>query len=216
MYSAELRLSTGGDAARDVAIVRRPFGIRRLGVQGPSIYLDAKRFVVRGVRLDSPTAEDLNAARRAASALYIDEATDALLLEASEAGVLLVVRLGQKPPQNAVTAELDRIGRWPAVAIAVIDADVPAGKELRLAARNTLLAQACTTAAAAAELKPWADVLWCEIAQSVSPIDHSAARLPVIVYRPMLETETISHRRESCDRLQADLAPLGDFTGFFT
>jgi hypothetical protein len=220
MYSAELRLETpdvlGEETATVPAVVRRPFGIRRLGVHGTSIYLDAKRFVFRGVHVDTPKIEDLTAAREAASALYIEAASDAFLQEASEEGVLLVVRVGKKTPQDKLISELTRIGRWPAVAVVVLNDDVPAGKELRLAVRNTLLAQRFTDAATAAEPRPWADLLWCEIAQSESPIGHAPASLPLVVYRSLSETGTIAQRRKSCDRLQADLVPLGDFAGYFT
>ena len=215
IYSAEVRLSTAGDAGCDLAMVRRPLGIRRLGIEGTSIYLDAKRSVLRGVHVDAPRTEDLKAAREAASALYVENANDAIIREASEVGVLLAVRLG-KTPKDKVIAELARMGRSPAVAIVVLNDDVPAGKELRLAARNTLLAQRLTTDAASdpASIAPWAHVLWWEISTAESIV--RPPHMPVVVYRAAAQAASIAQRRRLCDQLQADTAPLADFAGYFT
>ncbi len=221
MYSAELQL--GGANANErmtslaPTVARQPFGIRRLGVQGSSIYLDAKRHVLRGVRLRTATMDDLPAARQAASALYVDEPGDELLREASQEGVLLAVRLQCRAKPDQLLAELARIGRWPAVAMVVLDGEIPAGKELRLAARNTLLAQRMEHCfAPAAELRPWANLLWYELGPDESIEALRPTKQPLIVFRPQPDSEDIARRRKNCDRLQADLAPLGDFAGYFT
>ena len=221
MYSAELRLS-GADAAENglapaPAVVRRPFGIRRLGVHRTSIYLDAKRFVFRGVHLDAPKIEDLKAAREATSALYLEKPSDAFLQEASEEGVFLAVHFGKKTSQDKLIAELARIAKWPAMAIAVLNHDVLAGKELRLAARTMLLAQRITGAdASATSLSSWAHLLWCVAGREEAAIISPPRILPVIVCRPAAEAATIAERRRNCDHLQADLVPLGDFAGYLT
>ncbi|MEX2142064.1 MAG: hypothetical protein WD894_22550 [Pirellulales bacterium] len=221
MYSVELRLAGAVAAENEIApappAMRRPFGIRRLGVHGTSIYLDAKRFVLRGVHLDAPKIEDLKAAREAASALYIEEPSEAFLQEASEEGVLLVVRLGEMGAQGKLAMELARLGRWPAVAIAVLNDEVPAGKEIRLSARSMLLAQRLNSGAATppASIAPWAHVLWWEIGPTESAIVQPP-HMPVVAYRPTAEPAAIAQRRRNCDHLQADLAPLGDFAGYFT
>lgn len=216
MYRVTVRLSNTSGALTTIAN-ERPFGIRRLGVQGTSIYLDAKRFVLRGIQLDSPNVGDLKAAREAASALYLDDPNDVILEEASEEGVLLAVRLGDNTAEEKLIAEVARVGRWPAVAVVVLDGDVPACKDLQRAARNTLLAQRVTSGElSATSLRPWADLLWWEVSRVEAAIVCPSHNLPLIVYRPAAEAATIAERRLNCDRLQAELAPLGDFAGYFT
>jgi hypothetical protein len=211
LYSAKLRVVTkdatvGNERAEFVG----RFGIRRIGVHGASLYFDAKRFVFRGVRLDSADLEDLSTAKETASALLVTEPTDDFLDEASDEGVLLAVKFHASAP----TDELARLGRWPCVAIAVIDGETATGKELRLAARNTLLAQNLAGIHSLSAPALWAHLLWWQIDAGKVPARTPAQDLPIIVYRPAFENATIEESRRACDRLQAELAPLGDFAGY--
>jgi hypothetical protein len=214
LYTAELRVVAGEAGAGHESRQRhvRPIGIRRLGVQGKSLYLDAKRLVLRGVRIDAAAIDDLIAAKQAASALFVTDPNDSFLQEASEKGVLLVVELHT----SQLTTELSRLSRWPAVSVVVLPGDVPAGKDLRLVARNTLLAQESNAAHESTELAPWAHLLWWRIESRTQFADLPARNLPIIAYRPISKNATIELGRRACDRLQADLAPLGDFAGYFT
>ena len=219
MYSAELRLSTadtGRNATVEPTVVQRPFGIRRLGVQGDSIYLDAKRFVMRGVRHDAPTIEEIKAAREAASALYIELANDQTLQAASEEGVLLAVRIANTGTQDNLITELSSVGRWPATAVVVLDPEPAAGKGLRLAARNTLLAQRFIAAEiSTATISPWAHLVWRELEPGQVPTGRLPHDLPVVVFCPDSDQAGILEKRRNCDHLQAHLAPLADFAGYF-
>ena len=91
---------------------------------------------------------------------------------------------------------------------------MPAGKELRLAARNTLLAQRFARADAAKQPVPWAHLLWWEIDASEAPTALPPHDIPIIVYRPDSKNATIDESRRACDRLQADVASLGDLSGY--
>jgi hypothetical protein len=206
MYSAELH-ATQQD--KTIAAIKRPFGIRRLGVQGTSLFLGARRFVLRGVRSDAPHLEDLPLAREAGSALFVADPSDQFLQEASEEGVWLAVELRS----SQRSAELAHLGRWPGVAIVVLDGDVPAGKELRQGARNTLLAQRIAAGTSFARAS-WAHLLWWQIDATTIPAAATAHNLPIIAYRRTANNATINEARRACDRLQADLAPLGDFAGY--
>jgi hypothetical protein len=209
MYSLELRAVQGDET---IAAVKRPFGIRRLGVHGKSLYLDAKRFVLRGVRIDPAAIDDLKTAKHTASALFVSNPSDEFLQEASKEGVLLAVEL----QASQFTNELSRLGRWPAVAVVFLDTARPAGKELRLAARNTLLAQNLAAADTPVAPSAWAHLLWWQVDADKTPAAAPSHNLPIIAYRPTSKNATIEERRRACDRLQADLAPLGDFAGYFT
>lgn len=209
LYAVEVRAVQGD---KTIAAISRPFGIRRLGVHGKSLYLDAKRFVLRGVRIHPVATQDLTAARRAASALFVTDPTDRFLQEASEEGVLLAVELHASQP----AVELSRLGRWPAVAVVVLDGDSAAGNELRLSARNTLLAQNVAAADTPVAPSAWAHLLWWQLDADKTPPPAPSHDMPIIAYRPTSENATIEESRRACDRLQADLAPLGDFAGYVT
>ena len=209
LYSAELRVAAGDDTT---ATIQTPLGIRRLGIHGASVYLDANRFVLRGVRVDPAAIDDLIAAKQAASALFVTDPSDQFLREASEEGVLLAVELHT----GQLAAELARLSRWPAVAVVVLDGSLPAGKEHRLAARNILLARSVTTADLHLTPAPWAHLLWWQIDAANAPTAAPSLHLPIIAYRRTSKNTTIELGRRGCDRLQADLAPLGDFAGYFT
>jgi hypothetical protein len=220
MYTAELRMETRERIpARSVSeepntlnrIAPRAFGIRRLGVQRNSIYLDAKRFVLRGVRRDAAEICNLPAARDSASALYISDPSDDFLRGASKTGVLLAVDLTVR--NLDVLAELVRLARWPAVAVVVLDDAASTASQMCAAARNSLLAQRIT--ARTTDVQSWARIAWCEIGSS-GAVPPTLRDLPIIVYRPAAQNTTIEEARRQCDRLQADLADLGDFAGYFT
>jgi hypothetical protein len=220
LYKAELRITAGEEPDGDITVAAgRAFGIRRLGVEKASIYLDARRFVPRGVFRECVGVADLKRARDTASALYVSDPSEDVLQEASEDGVLLAVRL--RAPDNAtrdrvavLQSELARIGRCPAVAVVVLDGDITAGPELRAAARGMLLAQHVTSAGAYFAPAPWAHLLWWPIDEQ-TPAGTPSHDLPILVYRPARENATIEESRRACDRLQAELATLGDFAGYF-
>jgi hypothetical protein len=222
LYKAELRAVGGEKPENDIAVAatRREFGIRRLGVEKSSIQLDARRYVPRGVFRRAIGVADLKEARETASALYLVDVWDEVLQEASEEGVMMAIRL--QSPKSAGTnrvarlqSELTRLGRWPSVAIVVLDGDIAAGKELRLAARGTLLAQQCTSSDSFSAPAPWAHLLWWQVEDQISA-RKPTHDVPIVVYLSAPEKATIEEGRRACDRLQAELAPLGDFAGYFT
>jgi hypothetical protein len=208
IYSLKLRAILGDET---IVAIRQPLGIRRLGIQGTSLFLDAKRFVLRGVRREAPRLADLALAREAASALFVADPSDQFLKEASEEGVWLAVELRS----GQLTAEIARVGRWPAVAVVVLDCNLSASKELRQAARNTLFAENVVVSGPAFKPAPWSHLLWCPIGNGATPA-VVYGDMPIIAYRPTSENATIELGRRACDRLQADLATLGDYAGYFT
>ncbi len=145
-------------AERDDYTLDRPFGIRRLGAIGRSLYLDGKRWVARGACVDRATESDLLAARDASAALMLPAPGDAFCVEASRLGVPLFVCLRgdghvaaslQDAPsesrrdsstcQSQLATEIRRLAQWPAVFAIILDRTIEVSDEA-LAARNTLLA----------------------------------------------------------------------------
>ncbi len=223
MYSAELRIVSGDAGSSSVPLLeRRPVAIRRLGVRDASIYLDAKRFVLRGLRRPGAAIEELKDARSAGTALYVDHASNDFLREASEEGVPLVLNLQSRRQPAAgsddltrVSADLARVGRWPAVAIVVLDGGLPVGRELRQLARNTLLAHNITNGQPD-RLAPWAHLFWWPTEIELRSAITLPNTVPIVAFRDGGACATIEEGRLRCDRLQADLASFGDFAGYFT
>jgi hypothetical protein len=96
----------------------------------------------------------------------------------------------------------------------VLHADLPQSADLRAAARNTLFAQRIVDDQPL-RTAPWAKCIVWQIDKHM-PQRPPDTDLPVIVYRPGNPDATINEARAACDQLQADLAPLGDFAGYFT
>jgi hypothetical protein len=221
LYKVELRAVAGEKPDGVITVAAgRLFGIRRLGVEKASIRLDARRFVPRGVYRECVGIADLKQARETTSALFVVDPSEDVLKEASEDGVLLAVRLRApdsftKGRVGLLQSELARLGRCPAVAVVVLDGDVAAGNELRLTARGTLLAQHVASADSLFDPAPWAHLFWWQIDAGTAPAETPPQDMPIIVYRPAPENATIEEGRSACDRLQAELAPVGDFAGYF-
>ena len=77
---------------RDDYTIDRPFGIRRLGTIGRSLYLDGNRWVARGVCVDQATDDGSpRRPRLLQPALMLPAPDDAFCLEASRLGVPLFV-----------------------------------------------------------------------------------------------------------------------------
>lgn len=186
-------------------------GIRRLGVRGRSLILDNSRWVVRGVRLERIAADDLVVARETGSAIFAPPVDDAIYFEASRFGVPLVIDLSDRPVD---IGEVRRAGTWPAVFAIVFDPQAEIGPDVRAAARNVLFALAPGQ-------WPGVQPTWAQIVLVDLPPDSSAniaaSDLPIIVRRrtSAAENATLATARAACDRLQYDLAPHGDFAGYF-
>ena len=192
----------------------RLLGLRRLGVMGQSIYLDQQRFVFRGVSLPRMKPNDYLIARDSGTAICLRNASEAVCGSASQHGVLLVADGTSLQDAQQVRREVARLARWPSVAIIILDDQIAIGSDLRRLARNTLFAQRCRGTESFIEC-PWAHVVWWEIDTIDSNLQPPTANLTIIVYHRGEAHATIQDGRAACDRLQAQVADLGDFAGYF-
>ena len=154
--------------------------------------------------------------------LRVPSPDDAFCLEASHLGVPLFVDLdcdeaapSRNPPPRPMAGRLRDHPRSLA----------PDRAEHRAAARNTLFAVTWprlseTRAASLGETRPRAVPDWAQLAIcSAVSIDFFAAairdcQLPVIAVRQISPNASIPQARAACDRLQFDLAPIGQFAGY--
>jgi hypothetical protein len=124
-----------------------------------------------------------------------------------------------------LAAELTRLSRWAAVGIAVVAQGTDVSDAVRAAAPNLLFAQ---RAADFKSARPWAQLILADAASDPSPSGRGQGEgapdqlamlaknspLPILAQRRLPEPQSLNAARAACDRLQADLAPLGDFAGY--
>lgn len=84
LYRANLELRCRGEL---LASEERIYGIRRLGVRGKSFYWEGKRWVMRGVCLDSIDCKTVEDWRETGTAMFVENAPEELLSEASKTGI---------------------------------------------------------------------------------------------------------------------------------
>jgi hypothetical protein len=203
VYRAEIELREGG---RELARVARPFGIRPLGAAGQKLVYTGKGWVLRAVSLDELTNVDLSQFRDADTAMFIRNPDDALCEAASRSGVLLVAAL-----DDAEIPAIRRFTRWPAVGFLALRRSQAV--EPRQVGHNALVAQRIS-AGEPVSAAAWANCLIREVSPGDGSNSIAESRLPVIVHRPAGALDSVAAGRAACDRLQHELAPLGQFAGY--
>jgi hypothetical protein len=208
-YDLRLQLRMSDGTQRE-EILRA--GIRRLYCEGRNLRLESKRIVLRGLRYNSPTENDLKLARECETALLVSNPTTELCLAASRLGVPLVVDLsGRESIDQEILHELD----WsPAVMLVLMDL-----KQLSRRAIESARPRQCFVAAFADGEMQEPDVKCDAFAVQLASGEHPPAwmatcKKPVIAIRKDAESKIIT-ARAGCDRLQAELAPEFDLAGYF-
>lgn len=210
VYQVRVELHRGAEL---VQVAERVLGIRPLGVHGSRLALAGKGWVLRGLWGEGLTTEGWFAAEDPTAAVIVSRPDDALCAEASRRGLWLVAVVEGIEGAADVTAELARLARWPAVALAIVAAAGPLEFDVRRRARNLLLGQLVDDAAA--EPASWADVL---VARGAAPDTLAALAAgrdrPVVAWRPESAGPDFAAARAAIDRLQRDLAGRSDFAGY--
>jgi hypothetical protein len=211
LYDVRVELRRDGEL---VDLVERPLAIRALVPRGRDLFLGAKRWVIRGARQSAAPDSPLSAWCEAGAAMLVDNLDEKLADEAARLGVPLVAMIRAKST-DSVTAELQRLARFPAVIIAAIDAAADLPGDIGLAAIDIRRAAYCRAEAVPPALPVWACMLLCESADAGAIARAAAGRdYPVIALRPIGQAVDIAIARAACDKLQADLAPQVDLAGY--
>jgi len=209
LYRARVELRQGAriSSQREIA-----FGIRPLGVQGRSLVFAGQRWVLRGVFQSEAPGVDLAAWHDAGAAMRATDPDDELCEAASRIGVLIVADLSRA--QNGIESRLLRLSRWPAVGFAILPANVAVTAEVRRAAANMLLAYEVDALRSSAD-RANADVLLVNADEPQRFADLVRdAKQPAVAVRPAGRQADVAAPRKLCDRLQRDLAQIGDFAGY--
>jgi hypothetical protein len=211
IYDVTVNLLRGTEI---IATERRQIGLRSLGIRGRSLFLNGKRWVLRGVWTSSTTAISPQEWHEVGAVYASDNLRSDRLTLASECGALTMARVAEPP--GLMDPVLRSVARFPAVAIALIEERIqlPADFRKSSVAPNLIFAQKIDLFRPWS-LQPWADLLVVNaekpelIAEAMS-----VGEIPIIAYRRCRPPVELVTARAACDELQRDLAPLGQFAGY--
>lgn len=221
LYDVEVELRRGGEV---IASAKRTVGFRGVGRRGRSLFRQGKRWVPRGMRVDSVVADERGNIElwRAAPAVMVgDRPSDWVCLAASQTGVWVVADLcgvgiedrGSRVEritgmhEDCIERELFRLSRHAAVFLAVLPKGMTVTRAMRAAAPNLLLAERDGDGGNCAWI--CAEEL-TEGRTTLNSLDY-----PLVIERRLSVMMELAAARAECDRLQRDLAGIGDFAGYF-
>jgi len=214
LYSVTLELH---DSGKLIETQSREFGIRPLAARGRNLMFNGQRWVLRGLWREGPT-RPLSDWHAADTAMVARDPDESLCTNASRIGVLLVAQTSASG--EALAVEIRRLAKWPAIGLIIIDPNQLGANErgqancLRCLAPNMLFAQRM---AAGNSIVPqaWADLAFCEIdLMEDLGSQMSATTLPIVAAITSKPHASVAAGRAQSDRLQRDLAHIGDFSGY--
>jgi hypothetical protein len=209
LYRAEVELRRGSEV---LEADERTFGIRPLGVRARSLAWEGRPWVLRAADQCELPEYTLQEWRAADLAVLVENPNDELCQEASRLGTVLVADLSTA--MNDLARELQRLARWPAVAVALLSAGSTLPSKIHDAAKNLLLAEHRGQGTQGTP-SAWADLVVCDDDSIDEFVERTAGlSLPVIAQRLTGWSDTLDDARRHCDRLQRDLAGRGDFAGY--
>jgi Glycosyl hydrolases family 2 len=183
------------------------FGIRRFGVRERGFRLGARAWVMRGV-YGEPTGNDEAIWREQATTRIICTDDEKFLATASQRGLPVVIDWSHRTEVDC--SELQLLARFPCVFLVVLSPNTVLPNDIKASVPNLLLAQALRLEDA---MQPWADVAWLTLVECDEVAALRAITLPTVIVRRTCEA-AFSVARADCDRLQATLAPYGQFAGY--
>ncbi len=204
IYDVTVELRRGRDI---IASEVRQIGFKPLGISGRFFTWEGKPWVLRGVRKQS-TAEVDFALWREQCAVLCQQPIAGIedkMCRASEQGVMCFCSL---PLENLFGEDrainyLRTLVQFPAVGIII--SQRPLHKKVQRAAPNLLFVQE--------DLNEF-DASLPVLGKADRADALQAENLPVIIHRSLSHPLEIAQARAACDKLQADLAPIGQFAGY--
>jgi hypothetical protein len=205
LYHAEIKATLGNG---EVRLHRGKLAIRRLSPRGKSLFLNGKRWVMRGI-FDYGPAADVATWRQYASVRVVRRSNSAVFHAAAELGLMVVDDVSSRSAD--LGREIRLMIEEPAIVMALLQPGASPPDDVASTAPNLLLAQRVSTAA---EVQPWAHAAWIKLEDMPDFALHaSSINIPIIVERRYCGT-SLAEARAAIDTLQADLAPIGQFAGY--
>lgn len=212
-YVVQLELRRGGTLQ---GTVERSIGIRPLGARGNSLFLEQRRWVLRGVFADEAPPAEPDDWRAAPAVMVVEGPSESLCEQASRRGAMIVARLSDEAG-SSVAERLRRLAQHAAVIGAIIRHDADSPGDLRAAAPNLLLAAEVAAPArwpAGAALPDWAQLAAVHVTQPADLLAWKEPGLPLVAIRPRGWCDSLAEARRGCDELQRDLATVVDCAGY--
>jgi len=209
IYDVTVNLLRGTEL---IATARREIGLRALGVRGRNLFLNGKRWVLRGVSKFATTATSTRDWHEAQAAYNNDDSKPGDLIEASACGTLGVVHLAEC--SGAVVPRMRQLALFPSVGIVVIDDPLPLDFRKSQVAPNLILAQ-WISPECYWNRQAWAEMLVvCADEPELVAEATTFGEIPIFAARYLQPPVDLAAARAACDTLQRDLAPLGQFAGY--
>jgi len=214
-YEIKIELRCNGTVIDEAT---RQIGLRMFGARGRDLFLEEKRWVLRGTcageDLVAVEAGDLTAWRDHQLAMLADSPNEGLLAAASSQGVMVAARLSEKLSEQV--EEVTRLALWPAVSMIVMQ-QIPCDEVvLRAAAPNLLLAWEASGNELTSRPE-WADLLLFPLVEAMRLSRQELAQcpIPVIIYDDdRAAGMSPEAARRQCEQLQREVVALGDFAGY--
>ncbi len=113
-----------------------------------------------------------------------------------------------------IVSRLRQLALYPAVAVAVMDGSLPNDFRPAAIAPNVLLAQSVEEGEEFIA-QPWAQSIWANAndARALEALLRATYR-PIVAVRSLTLPLPLDQARAECDRLQRDLAGVGQFAGY--
>jgi len=125
---------------------------------------------------------------------------------------LLIARLCGSSDEAA--ARLRRLGCFASVGVAILDDEAARGENIGKPRSGILLAQQIR-GGDSFDVPSWADVIVCDLSRvDANELDLGKVTCPVLMYRGADSSASPEQARAACDKLQRDLAPIGQFAGY--
>lgn len=210
VYDIDAELRDQGDV---IAAVTRQIGIRQFGAAGTSWYFGGRRWVLRGLFMNDLSADEVDVLRSTNACCIVTEPSAKTCETASRHGVVLVPMLSGSAEH--IHREVQRLNRWPAIAIVIIDTELPKDADLKSLAPNVEFVHLCRGGVAEESIPRWATAVAGVVGDATRFGNRFGnSTLPVLAIRKTDSKMDMSERRAACDWLQRDLAQHGDFAGY--
>ena len=190
-------------------------GLTRWESHWRNLRLETRRVVLRGAGSTRPTADTLQSAREARTALLIKDIDQATFDSAAQLGVVLCLDL--RDADDFDCSALADIHYSPSLFLAIVSSEQRDDQKFRdLLPNHCLIARHLSNSSTIEDSLDAGPVLAFDLKPGERPPAWvSMASRPVIAIRRGEDYTDLSEARAACDRLQAELAPEFNLAGYF-
>ena len=194
----------------------REFGLRRLEARRGDLWMDGRRWVLRAVESAAVSVDHAEDLADQQLGVVVGRPAEELLVAAAELGIPLMLRV----TDDAWLSPVRRAAEFTAVQLVTLPASWNVDKQQLLAAAPNLLFVAEVTDLSSAIGLDWADALMCRADLStLNAMRQAFPQKPILaccgnLMGPPDGPPDVRQWRVACERLQRELAPVHDLSGY--